>query len=191
VNLRKLENLDMEKMAGKNGCQQRGKVLDPGNLLMHIYLGVVVVLLIFGAVSQSAASEFPSQEITAHEEVRSGELLAIMDDGKFVPASLLSQEVEMQVSGIVNRVKVAQHFVNDSGAWVEAVYIFPLPEECGVDHMRLKIGERSVEGKIVEKVLALKIHEEAQREGRKSSLVKQNRPNVLRRGWPISAPANR
>ena len=49
---------------------------------------------------------------------------------------------------------VRQRFVNSSDQWQEAVYVFPLPDESAVDQLRMKIGERIIEGEIKEKVEA-------------------------------------
>jgi Ca-activated chloride channel family protein len=169
----------MQKLSRAVKVPRSVKNQDPGNLLMLFYLAAVVGFLVLGLVSGSGASEALPKERAEPAEVRNGELLTVHDDGSFLPAPLLSQEVSMRVSGIVNRVKVVQHFLNDSDSWVEAVYVFPLPDRCAVDRMRLKIGERIVEGKIVEKQQAQKMHEQAKREGRKSGLVRQHRPNVF------------
>jgi Ca-activated chloride channel family protein len=59
------------------------------------------------------------------------------------------------------------------------VYVFPLPDESSVDHLRLRVGERLLEGRIMEKEEARKTHEKAREEGKKSSLLVQNRPNIF------------
>ncbi len=156
-----------------------GLRLDPGNILLLIYLSILMLFLILGAVVKSAAFASQTEQTIETYEPKGGELLAIQGNGELIPAPLLSQKVAMQVSGIVNRVKVIQRFVNSTESWIEAVYVFPLPDESGVDHMRLRVGERVIEGEIMEKTLAQKTHEKAKREGRKSSLVKQNRPNMF------------
>lgn len=102
-----------------------------------------------------------------------------MDDGRLQPAPLLSQQVNMQISGITARVQVKQHFVNSGLTWIEAIYVFPLPDESSVDHLRLRVGERVLEGRIMEKEEAKRTHEQAKAAGRKSSLLVQNRPNIF------------
>ena len=54
----------------------------------------------------------------------------------------------MTITGMVNRVNVTQTFSNTTGKWQEGIYVFPLPENAAVDHMRLQIGERVIEGQI-------------------------------------------
>ena len=39
--------------------------------------------------------------------------------------------------------------------------MFPLPETAAVDHLRMKVGERIIEGQIKEKAEAKKVYEQA------------------------------
>ena len=52
---------------------------------------------------------------------------------------------------MVVRSRVVQTFKNPDDFWVEGVYVFPLPDNAAVDHMRMRIGERVVEGVIKER----------------------------------------
>ena len=153
--------------------------VDPGVLLVLAYILLWLLLLLFGAVIGVEAGELERDQAMAMEDVHRGELLAVMEDGRLIPTPQLSQQVAMQVSGIVNRVSVSQHFVNSTEEWIEAVYVFPLPEDSAVDHMRLIVGERMIEGEIHEKSHAQKLYKQAKREGRKSTLLQQNRPNLF------------
>jgi Ca-activated chloride channel family protein len=96
-----------------------------------------------------------------------------------VAAPLLDMQVEIRVTGLVARTRVIQSFENPSDAWVEGVYVFPLPERAAVDHMRLRTGDREIEGLIAEKREARKRYERAKRRGNKAALVEQERPNVF------------
>ena len=72
-------------------------------------------------------------------------------------APKLDIDVAMEITGMVNRVSVTQTFSNTTDNWQEGIYVFPLPEDAAVDRMRLKIGERVIEGQIKEKKEAKKI----------------------------------
>ncbi len=152
---------------------------DPGNLLLIVYVTVMVVILLLGVLWDGAAAMTGEEEDVRPENVRGGELLVAMENGQLQPAPHLSQQVNIQVSGITARVKVEQRFVNNEQSWIEAVYVFPLPDESSVDHLRLQVGERLLEGQIMEKEEARKTYEQAKQEGRKSSLLVQNRPNIF------------
>jgi Ca-activated chloride channel homolog len=60
-------------------------------------------------------------------------------------APLLATDVELRVTGLVARAVVRQRFANPSDEWAEAVYVFPLPEDAAVDHLRMRVGERVIE----------------------------------------------
>ncbi len=92
---------------------------------------------------------------------------------------LLFTDVRMRVAGMVARVSVAQRFVNPTAEWREGVYVFPLPEQAAVDHLKMRIGEREVEGIVRERGEARRTYEAAKTEGRKTSLIEQERPNLF------------
>ncbi|MEM7027931.1 MAG: VIT domain-containing protein, partial [Pseudomonadota bacterium] len=96
-----------------------------------------------------------------------------------IDAPQLDTEVEMQVSGMINRVNLKQTFSNTTENWQEGIYVFPLPEDAAVDQMRLRIGERVIEGEIQEKKLAKKIYEQAKNNGQRAALTEQERPNIF------------
>jgi len=133
------------------------------------YLALILLLL----RAATAAADGP-----APAEMQSGSLLMRMADG-YVTATLLNTDVNMQVNGLVARVSVMQEFENDSDGWVEGVYVFPLPDGAAVDHMRLYIGDRLIEGEIREKAEARKEYERAKEDGKKTSLVEQQRANLF------------
>lgn len=152
---------------------------DPGNLLLLIYIAAMVCIIVLGVMWDVAAAMPAEGTGIRPDNVQRGELLVALESGQLRPAPLLSQQVSMEISGITARVKVQQHFVNRNESWVEAVYVFPLPDESSVDHLRMRVGERELEGRIMEKEKARKTHEKAKEEGRKSSLLLQNRANIF------------
>jgi len=100
-------------------------------------------------------------------------------DGQLRTAPMLKTDVDMRVTGFINRAHITQTFHNGSDDWVEGVYVFPLPENAAVDHMRIRIGERVIEGKIKERAEAKKIYEKAKAQGKRTSLLEQERPNMF------------
>jgi Ca-activated chloride channel family protein len=96
-----------------------------------------------------------------------------------VPAPVLGTDVHMVVTGIVARARVRQEFTNPGSAWTEGIYVFPLPEDAAVDHLRMRIGERVIEGVIKERAAAKAQYEGAKRAGQRASLVEQERPNIF------------
>ena len=96
-----------------------------------------------------------------------------------VPAPVLATEVELRVTGMVVRAVVRQHFTNPSGEWAEGVYVFPLPEDAAVDHLKMRVGDRVIEGVVQERMAAKTTYEAAKKQGQRASLVEQERPNVF------------
>jgi Ca-activated chloride channel family protein len=135
---------------------------------------LTMLTLLIGCLPIAAATA----EEMAPQDVQSGALLLRMQAG-LVTATRTSTAVTMNISGLVARVSVRQEFRNESNEWTEGVYVFPLPDKAAVDRMRLHIGERFIEGEIREKEQARKDYEQARSEGRKASLVEQERPNLF------------
>ncbi|HVJ13638.1 MAG TPA: VIT domain-containing protein, partial [Burkholderiales bacterium] len=128
-----------------------------------------MVLLCFGVLAESLASE----------PARHGLQLRARSDGSTQPAPLLATDVEIRVTGHVARAKVTQRFLNPHPDWYEGIYVFPLPENAAVDRLRMKIGERIVEGEVREKAQAKKTYAEAKADGRRAALLEQERPNIF------------
>lgn len=101
------------------------------------------------------------------------------EDGKYIQAPLVASDVEISVSGPIARTRVTQRFENVSDGWIEGVYVFPLPDEAAVDALKMQIGDRFIEGRVEEKQKAKAIYKQAKREGKKASLLEQERPNIF------------
>ncbi|MFA7638671.1 MAG: marine proteobacterial sortase target protein [Parvibaculum sp.] len=136
-------------------------------------------LLITAALSQQTRAN-TTEGLMRPGDVESGTLLLhSTEPGKYVPAPLLATDVKIDVTGLIARTRVTQHFVNPGDGWVEGKYVFPLPEDSAVDTLKMVIGERVIEGRIKEKEEARRAYEEARDSGQKASLVEQQRPNVF------------
>ncbi len=155
----------------------------------HLFLRATLALFLsLGAGSLSLAPacgnelEQPDRTISLND-VKGGRLLFKTNQpGSFLPAPTLKTDVHISVTGLIARATVSQEFLNPSlekDAWAEGIYVFPLPETAAVDHLRMKIGERIIEGQIKEKAEAKKVYEQAKQEGKRASLVEQERPNIF------------
>ena len=87
--------------------------------------------------------------------------------------------VRAHLRGFVAEVEVTQTYQNPSDKPIEAVYIFPLPENSAVFSMKMKIGERVVEADIRKRQEARQIYESAKKEGHTAALLEQERPNIF------------
>jgi Ca-activated chloride channel homolog len=99
--------------------------------------------------------------------------------GLFIEAPTVHTNIALTIRGVVARGVVKQHFENVSRHCVEAVYVFPLSEGAAIDAMRMKIGERTIDGEIKEKEQAAAVYEQAKSEGKRASLLEQHRPNLF------------
>ncbi len=167
------------------GTAQRSSTVkrtgDPGSILLIVYIGAILFFLLLGGFSRAEAKDnsFDLQKMNL-DEVQQGELLLAQDQATtYLRASLLSQQVDISISGMVADVSLTQRFQNDTDQWLEAVYVFPLPEESAVTGMRMVIGERVVVGRIEEKEQALRTYDKAKQEGKKTSLLVRQRPNIF------------
>ncbi len=153
---------------------------DPGNVLFVVYVGFVICVILLGMAVDGYSGELPDSPVQQDsKKIRQGELLYAGDDGKLIRAPQLSQEVEIYISAMTARTMVRQRFINNTRSWQEAVYVFPLPDESAVDQLLMRIGERVIVGDIKEKEEAKKIYETAKKEGKKASLLSQERPNIF------------
>ena len=123
-------------------------------------------------------------------DIQSGTLLLKMHAG-LMTATSINTDVTLNVSGLVARVSVRQEFRNEGDEWAEGVYVFPLPDSAAVDRMRVRIGERLIEGEIREKEEAREEYERARNEGSKTSLVEEQRPNLFTTSVANIAPGEK
>lgn len=88
--------------------------------------------------------------------------------------------MNVTVTGTIMRVRVTQAFRNTSGIWMEASYLYPLPDDGAVDTMNMVVGQRVVVGEIKRRIEAREIYEEAKAKGQKAGLVEAERANLFR-----------
>jgi Ca-activated chloride channel family protein len=137
-------------------------------------LGRAIAAFLFLAL---AFASWPAQ--AAADPSRAGLLFKSPQDDRLIVPSALSTEVEIRANGLVQRVRVLQKFRNETAAWLEGIYVFPLPEGAAVDRLRLHVGERTIEGEIRERAEAKAEYEAAKAAGQRASLIEQERPNIF------------
>jgi Ca-activated chloride channel family protein len=94
-------------------------------------------------------------------------------------APQVQSDVRLVVTGMIARARVEQVFENPSEQAVEAVYVFPLPDNAAVDGLTLTVGTRRIVGEIREREEAERVYERAANAGKRASLVSQERPNLF------------
>lgn len=83
------------------------------------------------------------------------------------------------VVGAQMNVSVTQHFGNKTTKPIEAVYVFPLPDEACVTGVSMRIGKKSVEAELREREKARTQYEETRDQGHHAALAEQERPNIF------------
>jgi Ca-activated chloride channel homolog len=114
------------------------------------------------------------------QKVTQGELDAVGAGGKALGLCPLKHtDVKAEISGFLSRVRVTQEFENNFSEKIEAVYVFPLPNNAAIDGLTMKIGERTIRGQIRKREEAKEIYEAAKSNGQVASLLEQERTNIF------------
>ncbi len=109
-----------------------------------------------------------------------GAMLAkLPEEEKEIPLPLKHTDVRGRISGYIATVEVTQQFHNPYDKKIEAVYVFPLPQNAAVNEFIMVIGERRIRGIIRERKEAERIYQQARSQGHVASLLTQERPNIF------------
>jgi Ca-activated chloride channel family protein len=130
----------------------------------------------------AAFAVYPAQRAQAQLSTDPGPGQLRMLDKEGRPAALCplkGTQVDADIAGFGARVTVVQSFVNPSANPIEAIYTFPLPADAAVDRMRIKVGNRIIEGQIKRREEARRIYEAAKSAGQAAALLDQERPNIF------------
>jgi Ca-activated chloride channel family protein len=148
-------------------------------ILKNGLVGLTLSILLVLTLSMPLRAEYsPKQPSINLDDVESGQLL-MRSGNELSNAILLSTDIKIAVAGSASRTIVSQRFINTGQTWAEGVYVFPIGKDAAVDTLKLRIGERFIEGIIKEKLEAKIIYEEAKAEGKKASLIEQQKPNLF------------
>ena len=96
-----------------------------------------------------------------------------------VPIPLKHTDVKARIQAYIATVDVTQQFQNPYDSKIEAVYVFPLPDNAAVNEFVMTIGERKIRGVIREREEAEKIYLAARNQGHNAALMTQERPNIF------------
>ncbi len=105
------------------------------------------------------------------------------------PAMVLqSTDVYATISGVIADVEVRQFYTNTGSSPLEAVYVFPASTRSAVYAMEMVIGDRIITAKIEEKAKARKQYNTAKAQGKRASLLEEERPNIFKMNVANIAP---
>lgn len=132
-------------------------------------------------VGEDAELDDRQKQILA-DTITSGGLIGIdviREEPIIIPMPLQHTEVHASIASTIASVQVTQQYRNPYNGKIEAVYIFPLPDDAAVYDFLMTIGDRTIRGIIREREEAERIYEEARAQGYRASLLTQERPNIF------------
>jgi Ca-activated chloride channel family protein len=88
-------------------------------------------------------------------------------------------DLRTSITGLTVRTELTQGFRNPFAEPLEAVYIFPLPDRAAVTTLRLTADGRVIEGVLKERGAARADFDQAVAEGKRASLMEEDRPGVF------------
>lgn len=153
---------------------------------LYIIGGATLILAL--AAGALYRQPLPPQLVSSPVEVSNSSLplstptqpgLHVLSPDKEQVFPLQHTEVMAKIAGNVSRVEVTQTFTNPFDKPLEAVYVFPLPDEAAVDDMEIRIGDRLIRGTIKKREDAQKIYQQAKLEGKTAGLLEQQRDNIF------------
>ncbi|MBN1552103.1 hypothetical protein JW979_11560, partial [bacterium] len=164
----------MERVTLTGGCKMK-------KLIWILATGFVTLFsVVFGQ------SPFP--------ETGQGSLYAFSEENgqqTYLEIPLKHTVVNAEISGFIARVDVRQEFFNSEDHPIEAIYVFPLPDNAAVDQMNMIIGTRVVKGVIKERSEAEMLYQQARHHGNTASLLTQERPNIFTQSITNIAPGDK
>lgn len=114
------------------------------------------------------------------EEIKAGTLVKkISNSDRYEVIPQLETNISVDIQGMVASTIMDQIFINTSSKPIEAQYIFPLNNNCAIYDMFFIIDDRIVSSKIEEKIEAKRQYNEAKKDGKKASILNQQRPNIF------------
>ena len=144
---------------------------------MHL-LKMIFALSIFNILLFIATGVYGQPAVNT-EKTLSPYFFVKSDDPGVDQLPLKSTSVDAKVVGVIADVIVAQVYKNEGKKPLEAIYIFPASTRAAVYGMKMTIGKRTIIAKIQERGEARRQYEEAKQQGKSTSLLEQQRPNVF------------
>ncbi|MFT7622090.1 MAG: Ca-activated chloride channel family protein, partial [Myxococcota bacterium] len=138
----------------------------------RLTLLLVASLLLPAAGSARSPEKQPDKSLAPYFVVKGGD-----SDVDTMP--LLGTRADVQISGVIAKVKVTQTYKNDGEKPLEAIYVFPGSTRAAVFGMKMQVGKRLIVAQIEKREQARKMYEAAKAQGQSASLLEQQRPNVF------------
>jgi Ca-activated chloride channel homolog len=115
-------------------------------------------------------------------------LAYVASDGTRAELPLVQSRVDADIRGPIAQIRLTQRYANPLSAAVDAVYVFPLPDDAAVGGMVLATADRKVRAVIKRRDDARRAYDEAKRQGKMAALLDQERPNIFTQSIANLAP---
>ncbi len=158
-------------------------VLRSNNFTNPVKTGLLLGIFLF--ISLTAFTEENNENKTL-----SPYFLVLSDSPETDQLPLKETSAEVNIVGVIADVTVNQVYKNEGKNILEAIYTFPASANAAVYAMEMTIGNRKVIAKIEEKNKARVKYEQAKSEGKRTSLLEQQRPNVFQMNVANIAPGD-
>ncbi len=107
---------------------------------------------------------------------------------RILPLTVKYHHVSVEIVNQVAKTSIDQVFINNHHRDIEGTYIFPLPEKAAISEFAMYIGDKRVEGEILDRDKARKIYEDIVRRLKDPALLEYVGRNMFRvRVYPIPA----
>jgi len=150
-------------------------------LLLLVLLAALTAVIVPLARANTLDNELTSQTPSTTENglIHGPQLIfSHPDDSKRV-ALPVDITANIEVNGLVAYAQITQVFINPYNMALEGKYQFPLPENAAIKHLKVKVADQEIIGQIMEKQAAKALYNRAKKQGKKASLVQQQRPNLF------------
>jgi Ca-activated chloride channel family protein len=147
-------------------------------ITLFVLLAAVIVPL---AQSKALNHELDSKTplLTENSHIYGPQLLFSHPDKDKRVALPIDITANIEVNGLMAYTEIKQIFVNPYNIELEGKYQFPLPENAAIKHLFVKVADKEIIGQIMEKKAAKAVYNRAKRQGKKASLVQQQRANLF------------
>lgn len=93
---------------------------------------------------------------------------------KFQPVEIRDHHVNVVINNGFAMTEVHQTFYNPNAENLEAVYSFPLPKSASLSEVTIYVGEREINGEVLERQKARQIYQEEKSRGNDTGLAEKN-----------------
>ncbi|MEO1051982.1 MAG: VIT and VWA domain-containing protein [Bacteroidota bacterium] len=142
---------------------------------LAIALTVMLMLTTAGLFPKSAFS----QEQANADKTESPYFIVHSSQPGVDQLPLKSTKADVKIVGMIADVTVTQEYKNEGSSALEAIYTFPASSDAAIYAMEMTVGERRIVARIEEKQKAREQYTQAKAEGKRTSLLEQQRPNVF------------